>query len=65
MTGYLERLGGTTLEQASAAWGARIDPATLVIVVVGDGATVREGLVALGRPLIEHDPEGNVLPRKE
>ncbi len=65
VTGYLERLGGTTLEQASAAWGARIDPATLVIVVVGDGATVREGLVALGRPLIEHDPEGNVLPRKE
>ncbi|MDP2308817.1 MAG: pitrilysin family protein [Pseudomonadota bacterium] len=63
--GYVGRLGAVTLDTASTAWTGAIDPARLVIVVVGDGATVREGLAALGRPIIEHDPEGTVLPRKE
>jgi zinc protease len=63
--GYVGRLGAVSLDTASTAWTGKVDPARLVIVVVGDGATVREGLKALGRPIIEHDPEGNVLPAKE
>jgi zinc protease len=63
--GYIARLDAVTLDTATAAWKGKVDPTRLVIVVVGDGATVREGLRTLGRPIIDHDPEGNVLPAKE
>ncbi|MDP2316192.1 MAG: pitrilysin family protein [Pseudomonadota bacterium] len=62
--GYVSRLDAVSLDGATAAWKDKVDPARLVIVVVGDGATVREGLAALGRPIIEHDAEGSVLPKK-
>ncbi len=58
IAGYVERLRGVGLEAAGAAWTGRIDPARLTIVVVGDGAKVREGLRALGRPILEHDVDG-------
>ncbi len=60
--GYLGRLGSASLEEATSAWSARIDPSRLVVVVVGDLAKIRPELEKLGRPLIVHDADGNVAP---
>ena len=50
-----------TVDSANAAWKARIDPNKLVIVVVGDAASLREGLATLNLPIVELDRDGNPL----
>lgn len=60
--GYLGRLNAASLDAAAGAWKERVDPSRLVVVVVGDLAQIRPALQALGRPLIEHDADGNVVP---
>lgn len=46
------------LAGAQAAWQARVDPAKLAIVVVGDAATLRGALPELGYPVVELDADG-------
>ena len=62
--GYPDRLRAVTLETANAAWKARIDPDKLVIVVVGDAASLRTGLGTLNLPIVELDRDGNPLGKK-
>jgi predicted Zn-dependent peptidase len=62
VSGYVARLAVPTLDQAAAAWNSRVDPSRLVVVVVGDLAKIRPELEKLGRPIIVHDPDGNVVP---
>ncbi len=61
ISGHLPRLRAVTLEGASAAATTHLDPDAMVIVVVGDLATVREPLEALGLPSVDIDREGNLL----
>lgn len=62
--GYPDRVRAVTVDSANAAWKARIDPGKLVIVVVGDAASLRAGLATLNLPIIELDREGNPLAGK-
>ena len=59
--GYPDRVRAVTVDSANAAWKARIDPNKLVIVVVGDAASLREGLATLNLPIVELDRDGNPL----
>jgi len=58
-----DAIRAVTLDQASAAWSKYIDPDQLDILVVGDAATVREGLTALGLPIVDMLPDGKPAPR--
>lgn len=58
LTARPAHLRAVSLEQAQAAWNARIDPDHLSVLVVGDAATVREGLVATGLPVVDMLPDG-------
>lgn len=57
--GYPDRVRAVTVDSANAAWKARIDPNKLIIVVVGDAASLREGLASLNLPVVELDRDGN------
>jgi predicted Zn-dependent peptidase len=57
---YRERIAGITAAQARAAARSLIRPDSAVIVVVGDGAKIHDGLSAIARVRII-DPEGNPL----
>ncbi|MFN7142701.1 MAG: M16 family metallopeptidase [Myxococcota bacterium] len=61
VSGYLGRISAPTLDAAASTWTGRVDPSRLVVVVVGDLAKIRPDLEKLGRPLIVHDPDGNVV----
>jgi len=58
VTRYPEAVRGVTIEAAHTAWKRWIDPSTLTILVVGDAATVRPKLEALGLPISEVDADG-------
>jgi len=57
---YRERIAAVTAAQARAAAQQLIRPDSVVIVVVGDGAKIYEGLAAIG-PVRIIDPEGKAL----
>ncbi len=53
-----DRVRAVTLEAANAAWKKNIDPDRLALIVVGDAATLREGLGTLGLPVVELTTDG-------
>jgi zinc protease len=57
---YRDRIAAVTAAQARAAAQKLIRPDSAVIVVVGDGARIYEGLAAIG-PVRIIDPEGQAL----
>ncbi len=59
VSGYSERVRSVTLPDAQAAWNSWIDPGRLLIVVVGDAATIRSGLDSLDLPIAVVDADGN------
>ena len=61
ITAYADNVRSVTLEAAQAAWNKHIVPQELSILVVGDKATIYEGLQALNIPIIHMDSDGNVL----
>ncbi len=61
VTGYAPNVQAVTLARAQEAWNTVLASAPLVTLVVGDGAQVRASLASLGLPVIEHDPDGNVI----
>jgi predicted Zn-dependent peptidase len=61
LTSYPDRIRSVTLEQAQAAFNSRIDPNKFIILVVGDAATVRAPLEALGIPVVMLSNDGNPL----
>ncbi|MCK6503091.1 insulinase family protein [Myxococcota bacterium] len=58
LRGTPDAVRAVTVEQAQAAWTTRVDPAQLDILVVGDAATVRAPLQALGLPVVDMLPDG-------
>ena len=56
---YPDRIRGVSLDAAQQAWTQHIQPEARVVLGVGDAATVREGLAALGRPLVMLDVNGS------
>ena len=58
---YIPGVQGVELEAANAAFAKSIDPDKLVWLIVGDAATIRGDLDALGLPVVELDREGNRL----
>ena len=61
ITAYADNVRAVTLEGAQAAWNKHIVPQELSILVVGDKATIYEGLQALNLPIIHLDSDGNRL----
>jgi predicted Zn-dependent peptidase len=60
---YLPKLNAVSVEQAQAAWVAQVDPALVQYVMVGDLASMRPGLDALGMPWSVRDVDGNLGSR--
>lgn len=58
---HVSRLADVDTAAVNAAAAKHFDPDTLAVVVVGDMATVREPLQALGFPTIDIDHNGNVV----
>ena len=58
---YNDKLRGATLENAQEVWNSSMDPNKLVIVIVGDTASVKTPLLDLGLPVVEMDAQGTVL----
>jgi zinc protease len=57
------RLAAVTIEDVQAAARRYFEPDQMIVVAVGDLATIREPLEALGRGRVEiRDVEGNVIP---
>ncbi len=56
-----EILAGLTKEKADALAKTHLDPDSMIMVVVGDKATVYSDLEALGYPVIELNEDGNPL----
>jgi zinc protease len=61
VTGYADRVRNVDTEAAQTAWNEQIIAEQLSVLVVGDAATIRTGLEALGYPIIELDTDGNAL----
>ena len=61
---FADYIRNVSLEGAQAAWSKHILPTELSILVVGDKATISEGLSALGLPIVHLDSDGNVLEAK-
>jgi predicted Zn-dependent peptidase len=58
VTGYPDKVRGVTLQSANDAWKRWINPDQLTILIVGDVATIRPGLEALGLPISQVDVNG-------
>ena len=58
---YNDKLRSTTLEDAQEVWNGSIDPNKLVVVIVGDAASLKAPLIELGLPVVEMDAQGTVL----
>ena len=58
---YNDKLRSVTLEDAQEVWNGTVDPNKLVVVIVGDSASLRTPLVELGLPIVEMDAQGTVL----
>lgn len=56
-----DRVRAVDLDAANAAWKKYVDPSQLVVVVVGDAASLREGLGGLGYPVVELDRDGKPI----
>jgi zinc protease len=61
--GLATRLSAVTIEDVQEAARQHLDPDQMIVVAVGDLATIRAPLEALGRGRVEiRDAEGNVIP---
>ena len=58
---FPERVGGVTLEAAQAAFVEHVVSQPLAILVVGDAASIREPLEALGHPVVLLDRDARPL----
>ena len=59
LSGRISRYEAVTLEQANAAFKARIDPSKLIFLVVGDAATIAGPLAEqTGLPVVRVDADG-------
>ena len=59
LSGRSDRYESVTLEQANAAFKARIDPSKMVFVIVGDAATIADPLAEqTGLPVVRIDADG-------
>ena len=58
ITSYADNIRAVTLEGAQAAWNEHINTAEMSILVVGDKATIIEGLEALDLPITHLDFNG-------
>jgi len=65
VTSYPDRVRSVSLDATQAAWKRWIDPERLTIVIVGDAATIRPGLEALGLPIQEVDADGEPVGETE
>ena len=61
LSGYPNRIRSVDLAAAQEAWADTIKPEELIILVVGDADTVRDGLAELGRPVVELSVDGTPL----
>ena len=61
---YNDKLRGVSLENAQEA-GVNVDPNKLVIVIVGDAASLKAPLIELGLPVVEMDAQGTVLTSED
>lgn len=61
ITAYADNVRDVSLEDAQAAWNKHIVPQELSILVVGDKATIYDGLQALNLPIVHLDFDGNRL----
>lgn len=61
---FADNIRGVSLEDAQAAWEKHILAPEMSILVVGDKATIEEGLKALELPIIHLDSDGNALEAK-
>ena len=57
--GYSNLVRAVNLEQAQIAWNNTIDPEKLTVVIVGDKASISEGLNNLGYSIVDVDEMGN------
>ena len=58
---FADNIRSVTLEGAQAAWNKHILTPELSILVVGDKATIEEGLKGLDLPIVHLDSDGNAL----
>ena len=61
ITAFADNVRAVTLENAQAAWNKHIISNELSILVVGDKATILEGLEALELTIVQLDSDGNTL----
>lgn len=64
ITAYADNIRAVSLESAQAAWDEHIKSGPLSILVVGDKATILEGLQALELPIVELNSDGQALETK-
>ena len=58
---YNDKLRGASLENAQEVWNGTVDPNKLVVVIVGDAASLKAPLIELGLPVVEMNAQGTVL----
>ena len=58
---YNDKLRETSLESAQEVWNGTVDPNKLVVVIVGDAASLKTPLLELGLDVVEMDAQGTVL----
>ena len=61
---FADNIRNVTLEAAQAAWNKHVLIPELSILVVGDKATISEGLAGLELPIVYLDSDGNRLEEK-
>lgn len=59
-----DRVRAVTLDVANASWKKQVDPEKLDIIVVGDAASIREGISGLGIPVVELNRDGERINGK-
>ena len=64
ITTYADNIRAVSIDSAQAAWDEHIKSGPLSILVVGDKATILEGLEALKIPIVELDSDGQALETK-
>ena len=64
ITAYADNIRAVSLESAQTAWDEHIKSGPLSILVVGDKATILEGLQALELPIVELNSDGQALETK-
>ena len=58
---YNDKLRAVSLEDAQEVWSGNVDPNKLVVVIVGDAASLKTPLLELGLDVVEMDAQGTVL----